>query len=727
MTALSSIFFPRSVAIVGASDDPQRIGGRLLANMIRGGYKGPIYPVNPNRVEVQGKRAFRSVDELPEGVELAAIAVGGSAGLDHVRACCARGVPGVVVFASEIGESASGLSELLAGRLGSPSSTRIVGPNSNGVINPEVGLYASFTSMLDRGLPQRGTVAVATQSAGVGASYTLEYLRRRSLGIRFWCHVGGEADVTLDEVLSFYAADPRIRAVAVNFEVPRRPEAFSSAIASLRHAGKHVSGFHAGSSSAGQAAAATHTGVITSVRPRVLLGVAAQQGMQVAKSVREACNALEAFNYLDQPRGEVARGELALAVVTTSGGVGVLLADALDSLEPVRLPALGERLREELADMAPFASSGNPVDLTAQVINQPELMSAVLRKLESEAGLDGLIVYVPSGHLGDVVAEALARRTPTSKMAIAVGLASDTAREALHRAGVPVFDEPHDLREALAAWFAGRSAPSPTTEGEGGAKRAELARRAVDGLRQHAVPAAGDRCGAALVLDEASSKSCLAHVGVRIPRRARLEGHEDLEEAVNALGFPLVMKLLAPGVSHKDQRGFVRLGIRDLADAAEAATELLMARDAEGNGGTVIVEEMVLGTAEVFVGTRRDDEFGLLAVIARGGVDVEKPESMASIYALPVSRSDIEASLSALHLAPHGASSARAIDELTDLVDILRSLMEAGKGDGLGSIDVNPVVIERNGSCVAVDALLSFDAGERARVGSRPREAEGIT
>ena len=722
MTALSSIFFPRSIAIVGASDDPQRIGGRLLANMIRGGYKGPIYPVNPNRVEVQGKRAFRSVDELPEGVELAAIAVGGSAGLDHVRACCAREVPGVVVFASEIGGSASDLPELLARRSGSSPSTRIVGPNSNGVINPEVGLYASFTSMLDRGLPQRGTVAVATQSAGVGASYTLEYLRRRSLGIRFWCHVGGEADVTLDEVLSFYAADPRIRAVAVNFEVPRRPEAFSSAIASLRHAGKHVSGFHAGSSSAGQAAAATHTGVITSVRPRVLLGVAAQQGMQVAKSVREACNALEAFNYLDQPPGE-----LALAVVTTSGGVGVLLADALDSLKPVSLPALGERLREELADMAPFASLGNPIDLTAQVINQPELMSAVLRKLESEAGLDGLIVYVPSGHLGDVVAEALARRTPTSKMAIAVGLASDTAREALHRAGVPVFDEPHDLREALAAWFAGRSAPPPTTEGEGGAKRAELARRAVDGLRQHAVPAAGDRCGAALVLDEASSKSCLAHVGVRIPRRARLEGHEDLEEAVNALGFPLVMKLLAPGVSHKDQRGFVRLGIRDLADAAEAATELLMARDAEGNGGTVIVEEMVLGTAEVFVGTRRDDEFGLLAVIARGGVDVEKPESMASIYALPVSRSDIEASLSALHLAPHGASSARAIDELTDLVDILRSLMEAGKGDGLGSIDVNPVVIERSGSCVAVDALLSFDAGERARVGSRPREAEGIT
>ncbi len=722
MTALSSIFFPRSIAIVGASDDPQRIGGRLLANMIRGGYKGPIYPVNPNRTEVQGQRAFPSVDELPEGVELAAIAVGGSAGLDHVRACCAREVPGVVVFASEIGENAADLPELLAGRSDPSPSTRIVGPNSNGVINPEVGLYASFTSMLDRGLPQRGTVAVATQSAGVGASYTLEYLRRRSLGIRFWCHVGGEADVTLDEVLSFYAADPRIRAVAVNFEVPRRPEAFSSALASLRHAGKYVSGFHAGASSAGQAAAATHTGVITSVRPRVLLGIAAQQGMQVAKSVREACNALEAFNYLDQPPGE-----LALAVVTTSGGVGVLLADALDSLKPVSLPALGERLREELADMAPFASLGNPIDLTAQVINQPELVSAVLRKLESETGLDGLIVYVPSGHLGDVVAEALARRTATSKIAIAVGLASDTARETLHRAGVPVFDEPHDLHEALVALFAGRSAPSPTKVGEERARRTELARQAVGGLRQHAVPAAGDSCGAALVLDEASSKTCLAQVGVRIPRWARLDGHDDLEGAVNALGFPLVMKLLAPGVSHKAQRGFVRLGVRDLPEAAKAANELLTARDAEGNGGTVIVEEMVLGTAEVFVGTRRDDEFGLLAVIARGGVDVERPESMATICALPVARADIEASLSAMHLAlPHGSSSDRAIDALTDLVDTLGSLMEAGKEIGLGSIDVNPVVIERSGSCVAVDALFSFDAGERARVGSRTREAEPI-
>lgn len=707
MTSLTPLFFPRSVAIIGASDDPKRIGGRLLANLTKGRFEGSIYPVNPNRETVQGAKAYSSIEEVPETVDLVALAVGGVEGLNQVRACSELGVGGVIVFASEIGASSGELSEQLAAGLLSRSPTRILGPNSNGVINPAIGLFASFTSMLDRGLPSAGSIAVATQSAGVGASYTLEYLRRQALGIRYWCHVGAEADVGLDELLNFYASDPEIRSVAINFETPLQPRKFVSALASLRSAGKYVAGFHAGSSVAGQAAAATHTGVLTSVRPRVLLGVAAQQGMQRMKSLRRLCNALEAQSYLvHEMHG------LRLAIITSSGGVGVSLADALAEVEDVSLPALNVQLQEEVRRIAPFASPGNPVDLTAQVINRPELISQVLGAIEDAgSGFDGVVVYLPSGKLGDVVADAVANRPQrgdAERVVIAVGLASDAARATLHRANVPVFDEPDDLREALASWFAGQAAMETASRAAPrlGSESAERARRAVRGLRHNAVPALGGS-GATLVLDEESSKTCLALAGLDVPRSSRVESPDDVARAAEELGFPLVMKLLSPGVSHKAARGHVRLPIRDLRSAVDAAVELLAARDEDG--GVVVVEQMMLGIAEVFVGVHRDEEFGALVVIARGGVSVESPESMATVCALPATRADVSRMLKSIDLPlPTGPAGERARAEITRLVDTLDDLLAAGEAEGLDAVDVNPVVVGRDGSCVLVDALLSF-------------------
>lgn len=709
MTALTSLFFPRSVAIVGASDNPKRIGGRLLANLIKGGYEGSIYPVNPNRPVVQGRDAFPSIEALPEVVDMVAIAVGGSEGLAHLRACCQIGVPGVVVFSSEIGATSQELPELLAGGLPSLTVTRIVGPNSNGVINPEIGLYASFTSMLDRGLPTPGSVAVATQSAGVGASYTLEYLRRRALGIRFWCHVGEEADVSLDEVLNFYAMDPDIRSVAVNFEMPHRPREFTEALASLEKAGKHVAGFHAGSSAVGQAAAATHTGVLTSVRPRVLLGVAAQRGMQHGKSLRQICNTLEAFSYLDR---DVMN--LRLAVLTTSGGVGVSLADALAEVDEVSLPGLEAHVRDKLLAIAPFASIGNPIDLTAQIINEPELLAKVLRLLDGDDAFDGLVVYLPSGDLGDVVAVAVEQRTADAAgVIIAVGLASEKARQTLHRAGVPLFDEPDDLREALSCWFAGNATLVRQHAPEALASIAsrERVREALIGLRTRAVRALNDVSGDILLLDETASKTCLDSVGTRVPRSMRIFTKDDMFRATESLGYPLVLKLLSPGVAHKAARGHVRLPIRDLAAALEATDELFAARDAETAGGVLLAEEMILGVAEIFLSVQRDDEFGPLAVIARGGVDVERRDSMATVCALPLSRVDVALMLESTRLPlPTGSGGRKLLDELTVVIATLGELLEVGEPEGLESIEANPVVVGREGSPVLVDALFSFRA-----------------
>lgn len=703
---LTSLFSPRSVAIIGASDDPKRIGGRILANLLRGGYGGSIYPVNPNRETVQGRQSFPSIEALPEVVDLVAIAVGGSEGLAYLKTCCEAGAQGVIVFASEIGTTSDELPGLLAKGLLRKSSTRLLGPNSNGIINPAIGLYASFTSMLDLGLPRPGSVAVATQSAGVGASYTLEYLRRRALGIRFWCHVGGEADVSLDEVLCFYAVDRGIRSVVINFETPHRPKEFTAAVASLRRAGMHVSGFHAGSSEMGQAAAATHTGILTSVRPRVLLGVSAQSGMRTSRSVRQLCNDLEAHTYLD---GKPSK--LNLAVVSTSGGVGVSLSDSLAEIDQVALPPLDDRARRQLTEMVPFASLANPIDLTAQINNQPELMARVLRTIEEEGGLDGLIVYLPSGDLGDVVAEAVAQCRPRAGcVVIAVGLASDAARERLHRAGVAVFDEPDDLGQALSSWFAEKamSAGHPAAcRGAPSSGRPVLP--SLRGLKEKAIPAVNDASRTNLVLDEASSKAYLEHAGLRVPRSCHIESKDDVLQSVDLLGFPLAMKLLSPGVSHKAARGHVRLAIRDLASAVEAADELLDLRDTYDPGALVVVEEMALGVAEVFVGVRRDDEFGALVVLARGGVDVERPESRATVSALPATGADVERMLASTGLVlPTGAAGVRLHDELTDLVATLGELLAAGEPEGLDAVDVNPVVVEREGHCVLVDALLSF-------------------
>ncbi|MBL8386270.1 MAG: CoA-binding protein, partial [Burkholderiales bacterium] len=448
--ALDALFRPRSVAVIGASSDPNKIGGRPLAFLRRAGYRGALFPVNPSAERVQELAAYPSLAAIPAEVDHAIIALPGKAVLGAVDECAAKGVRAVQVFSAGFGEGGeSGRREQAELRArAAAAGMRVLGPNSLGLFNTADSFFGTFATALDGAWPRPGSVGVATQSGAFG-SYFFGLAQARGLGFSHFVATGNECDVDVAECVGFLAHDAATRVIVMAVEGCRDGARLVAALGAARAAAKPVIAMKVGVSQAGARAAATHTGSLAG-EDRVFDAVLAEFGVYRAGSLEEIVDVAYCASVAPLPRGN------RLAVITTSGGIGVLAADAAEA-RGLALPPVGAATQAAIAGLIPLAGGVNPVDTSAGIIGDLSLYSRAASAMLADRPYDAVLCFL--AHIGRNPAhwaqlrESLyaLRRQHAGVPFVAVLLADADLTRELEAEGFAVFADPTRAVNAIAA------------------------------------------------------------------------------------------------------------------------------------------------------------------------------------------------------------------------------------------------------------------------------------
>ncbi|HCT75733.1 MAG TPA: acetyl-CoA synthetase [Micromonosporaceae bacterium] len=661
--ALSALWSASSVAIIGASERPNAPGRLPIEFLRRYGYRGAVYPVRPDGAGVLGAPSYRSVRECPGQVDLAMVMVPAAQVPSAIDDCAAAGVRVAVICSSGFAETGAAGAKLQSGLIAKARAAgmRVVGPNCIGSVTVATGLVASFSPLFSSAGTRliAGATALVSQSGALGygvASLAFE----RGLGLGWIVNTGNEADVSALEAMAALAAEPACTSILGYVESLSDVDALRRLCA----AGKPVALLKAGRSEAGQRAAASHTGALAAGE-RVTRAALRQFGIVQVDDLDELLDVGDALAQHRRPAGS------RVAVLTTSGGAGILAADAIDK-HGLSLAELSARTAAALDEMIPaYGATANPVDVTATVINQPDLFDRTLDALIDDDGVDMVIAcfVVLTGEHVDQVVGSLVRAAQRSGKPILVSRAgadqlAPNASQTLRAAGVPAYPTPaRAVRAAAALWQTSRRRPVRTS----GPSRS-------DG-RPGAEPA-----------DEHALKQRLSAAGIPVPRGRIASSAADAVRAVCELGGLAVFKAVVPGLLHKTEAGGVVVGVD--ADDAPAVFGRLAAL-----GGDVLVEEMVEPAVEVLAGIA-PSPLGQVLTLGPGGVLAEVVDDVA-LRLLPVGAHDVremiaETRLHKLLAGTRGRPAAdaealvEAVVRITDLV--------AGWPPGF-ELDLNPIAV----------------------------------
>jgi len=693
------ILAPRSVAVVGASRRPGTIGHALLTNLRRCGFRGPVYAVNPNAQTLDGAPAYPSVRAIGAPVDLAVIAVPAAAVEGVVADCAAAGVRGVVVISAGFAEaSAAGReAERRITALARASGMRLVGPNCMGVLNtaPEVSLNATFAPTW----PPAGNIAMLSQSGALGLAI-LDQVQSLNVGISSFVSVGNKADVSSNDLLCYWADDPRTRVVVLYLESFGNPRKFAR-IAPAVAQQKPIVAVKSGRSAAGTRAASSHSAALASLDIAVD-ACFEQAGVIRTTTLEELFDVAALLSTQPVPAG--AR----VGVVTNAGGPAILLADACEA-RGLALPALGPATVAALREFLPAtAALGNPVDMIASAT--PEQYARTIAAVGADANVDALVVlYVPPlVTQPEEIAAAIARgagAVPAEKPVLTVFMSARGAPPALAggpRGALPSYSFPENAAQALAAavrYGRWRQRPRGTP-----LALSSFARATVRAVAERVLAGATEPCW----LEPDDVRTLLRAAGIEFAAMA-VAAPGDAVAVAERLGYPLVAKAIAPGLLHKSDVGGVILGL-DSAAAVAAAVETLAARVAAAGHRLerVLLQREVAGGIEALVGVTTDPTFGPLVVCGLGGVLVELLRDVTH-HLVPVTDVDAAEMLARLRTArlldgyrgsPPGDRAAliEVIQRVSALVEALPELRE---------LDLNPVkVLPPGRGAVAVDARI---------------------
>ena len=439
---MNSLFNPRTIAVVGASDDLSRIGGLPIRFLRQHGYPGRIFPVNPKYREIAGLPCFPTLTDIPEPVDLALIGIPRQFVFDGFRQCADKKVPFVILFSAgyaEMGERGRNEQEELR-RFARQAGIRVVGPNCIGIINTHDHVAASFTSGLEIESLIPGAIGLITQSGGIGNS-VLTRANDRSIGLSYFISSGNELDLEVADFLEYFVEDRRTRSIALLLEDLKDPPKFSRAADQAFQAGKPIIALKVGRSEKGREAAASHTGAISG-SDALYDGFFKQKGITRVFDVDDLMEAANLFARYEPPAGD------RLAILSSSGGSGALLAD-LATDRQIRLPSPSPRTREQLRDLIPaVAEIANPMDITTQFMNDPEAIARYLQAFAEDENFDVLLLNftVSSSDRTLRVADRIAALNPSlPKPLVVCWPVGNTARPAfncLERAGIPLFFQP---------------------------------------------------------------------------------------------------------------------------------------------------------------------------------------------------------------------------------------------------------------------------------------------
>jgi len=450
VSGLRPLFAARSVAIVGASNDPTRIGGRPVQYLLRSGFRGAIYPVNPTRSEVQGLKAYPDLDAVPGEIELVVVAVPTPLVGGTIEAAAAKGARAAIIFSAgfaEVGGEGIAAQAHLARRI-RELGMRALGPNCLGFYNSTIGLTPTFASFLQEPPPENGRIALATQSGAFG-SYLFMLGRRRGIRVSQWTSTGNEMDVGIADAIAWYAEDASVSVIACVLEGVPDGRRFLRALATARAARKPVLLMKCGATAAGAAAARAHTAA-RPVDDAAFDAVVRQGGALRLFTTEELLDAMYGLQMRPPLRGR------RLGILSISGGAGVAMADVAVE-HGFELPPMPGGTQERLMQANRLATMSNPVDLTAQALNDPSLVKEPARAMLSEGGYDAIasffMNYLASPVNGPQMRAALAEATEGfSDRTIAIAsMASPEVVRAFEERGFLMFEDPARLVATLAA------------------------------------------------------------------------------------------------------------------------------------------------------------------------------------------------------------------------------------------------------------------------------------
>jgi acyl-CoA synthetase (NDP forming) len=692
--SLDALFRPESVAIIGASNDPKKIGGRPINHLKRGGFKGAIYPINP-QPEVQGLKAYASLDAVPGAVDLAVIAVPAATAPAALDDCIRKGVRAVIVFSSGFGEIDAAGRVVQDGMVAKCRAAGIpmIGPNSIGLFNAVHGLYATFMTSLDKGIPPPGSIGMVSQSGALGA-YMQAIATDRGMSFSHFVATGNEADGDVSECIGWMAEDPAIKVIIAYMEGCRDGTRLRAALARAAANRKPVVIMKVGKSERGAAAAASHTGALAGA-DAVFDAVFRECGVHRAGSVEEMLDIAYACS-----RGVLPRSNR-LAIITVSGGVGVMAADLASEIG-LDLPPLPPDGQEAVRQIVPFASGVNPIDTTAQTLGDRTLLVRMLSVMLEKGEFDSVFSFMSNqGHSVsdmEVLKPALIdmRARFPDRLFVLCMRAAPHVRAELEANGLLIIEDPTRAIRTIAA-LAGFSA---------GFERA--AQSAVTTMAKVELPAKPD---------EAQSKAILARAGIAFAPQHTGKSRDEVIKLADQTGFPLAMKVLSPDIQHKSDVGGVALGI-DSAAAAGDAWDAMMATIKKKVPAAriegVLLSPMISGGVETVLGAHRDPVFGPVVMFGLGGVFIEVLRDVVFRPA-PVSLDQAHAMIREIRGFPllAGVRGKTGVD-LDRIAASLVALSQfaAAHADSVSSVEINPFIAlpkgVQGGGC-GVDALIVRD------------------
>ena len=720
--SLDALLRPESVAVIGASNDPTRIGGRPVRYLRDARFGGRVYPVNPRHAHVQGLTAFTRIADVPEAPDLAIVAVPAPSVVETVEACAARGVRAAVVFSAgfaEMGAEGRRLQDRL-GAIAASSGIRVVGPNCLGVYNSEIGAYATFSTTLEDGYPTPGRVALVSQSGAYGSHLSL-LARKRNIDIRYWVTTGNEADVSVPEVLGWLAEQDDVAVIMAHAEGITDRDALLGALATARARGKPVVFQKVGVTEVGAQAAQSHTASLAGADP-VYEAAFRQFGAYRARDTDEMLDIAYAARFglfPERPR---------VALVSISGGVGVQMADAAVGFG-LDVAPLSEAAQARLKAALPYASPRNPVDITAQAFNRIDLIGDNLGIVIEEGRHDAVVAFFTYVAAADGMVEPVRRaiedahaRRPECPLVLSIVAPPEVVRQ-YEAVGCPVFEDPTRAVRAVAALHrfgrsfaehadgsaggpAGGSAGGPAGELAAGRARGEPAGRAESPVR---TPAPGFPDGP---VSEREAKRLLSEAGVPVIEEELARTADDAVRIAAAFGRPVAVKLCAPGVLHKTEIGGVVLDVATptaARGAYEAVTAQARTADPPVRIEGALVAPMVSGGIETILGIRHDPTFGPVVMFGLGGTLVEVIEDV-SFRVAPFDEGEARRMIAETRAGRVlGGVRGRGPYDVAALAAALARLstFAAAHGDRIDSAEVNPFVVLPEGrGAVALDAVI---------------------
>ena len=697
ITSLVPLFAPRSVAVIGASTEPTKIGGRPISFLKDNGYSGRIIPINPKAHEIQGLRVVPAIGEVDGEVDLAICAVPGEQAMATLQACARKGVRAVIMFSSGFAE-VSDVGRVAQDRMvdvAREAGIRLMGPNCMGVANLHTGMIASFHPVFALPLPKGGRIGLVSQSGAFGG-FTIQMARERGIGFSSMITTGNEADVQASDALAYLALDPATSVIMLYLEGCRDGARMLEALELARRNNKPIVAIKLGRTEAGAMAAASHTAALAGA-DAIFDAVFRQYGVYRAETIEEFFDVGAATAIGCMPRND------RVGLVTVSGGVGVLMADAAAAygLDAAELP---EATQAKFKKIVPYAGVRNPLDVTGQIINDRSLLEQAVNLVLSEADYGSLVCFQGATGPDQQVAEdqlaawsRVKKAFPDRLIAIS-GLVSLEYQNRVEAEGIPFARDPtHSLRAVAALAGFAKTFAQPFS-------------------RPHIVPSTHKLAEGNL--NEIEAMAVLVRAGLNVIEERLATTVDEAVTAADAIGYPVAMKIVSRDIVHKSDVGGVKLKLADATAVRGAFGNII--RDVQtalplAKIDGCLIAPMVSGRGvETIIGVTNDPVFGPVVMFGLGGVLVEVLGDVAFRVA-PFDEAEAHRMIREIraYKVLEGVRGAPPSD-INALAAALSAIscFAAAHASQLVSMEANPFLVRPKGEgAVALDAVVLTKAG----------------